>query len=46
MLLPLAISRMGSAAEIGLVMAAISLGGMLAPCGGALPMSTACIASS
>ena len=36
MLLPLAVSRMGSAADIGLVMAAISLGGMLAPLWGRL----------
>jgi MFS family permease len=35
-LLPLAVSRMGSAADIGLVMAAISLGGMLAPLWGRL----------
>jgi Major Facilitator Superfamily len=35
-LLPLAVSRMGSAADIGLVMATISLGGLLAPMWGRL----------
>jgi hypothetical protein len=31
LLLPLAVSRVGNAAEIGLVMAALSLGGLTAP---------------
>jgi len=35
-LLPLLVSRLGSAADVGLVMAAISLGGLLAPLWGAL----------
>jgi len=35
-LLPLLVSRLGSAADVGLVMAAVSLGGLLAPLWGAL----------
>ncbi len=35
-LLPLLVSRLGSAADVGLVMAAISLGGLLAPLWGGL----------
>ena len=45
LLLPLAVSRVGNAAYIGLVMAAMSFGGLTAPLWGRLADGIVCIAS-
>jgi hypothetical protein len=45
LLLPLAVSRVSNAADIGLVVAALSFGGLTAPSGGAWLTGIVCIAS-
>ena len=43
-LIPLMVSRTGDAGQVGLVMAAVSLGGLTSPLWGGRRISTACIA--